>query len=214
MHILSPGYRNTNVAALYASAGGSLLDGSESDGTNQLTGGQSLFTSDWGSVEATLTPSNAVAPNGATEAARLLETTANDRHIIYGSAFYLPSAGASFTYSVYAKAINRQYIQLMVGSGAATRVYAYFDLINGTVTDSGFVSGSGGTAVSATSIQAAVNGFYKCSMTMIYDGSTSVLTPQIDLSDVATFGAPLSANSPQYTGNASNGAYLWRAKVV
>lgn len=214
MRILSPGYQTTNVAALYASAGGSLLDGSESDGTNKLTGGEVDFTSGWSALASTLTANNALAPDGATTAARMLEDTSTGRHILYyyGAFFLTPSAPA--TYSFYAKSITRRYIQLIGAGTGGTLIYAYFDLQTGSVTDSGSVNPSASTAVTATSCQAAVNGFYKCTLTGIVDDTSTNTFFQACLSDVATYGSPLDSGSPSYAGNSSNGAYLWRPKMV
>lgn len=200
-------------AAVYAPSGSVLLDGSESDGTNKLIGGNADFTTNWTGLNATLTANNAVAPDTTTTAARLLETAVTDRHIAYIIGFSI-TAGATVTYSVYAKQITRRYLQMTVGPGGAAAIYAYYDLQAGTVTNSGTISPDGTTVVSATNCQAAVNGFYKCTLTGKVDAGSTTPYLTLALSDVATYGAPLSSDSPSYLGVITNGAYLWRPKVV
>jgi len=198
-------------AALFVPGSAPLLDGSESDGTNKLDAPTAAFSSNWNTSNATFVDDIDTAPDGTTTGARLLETAVTDRHILYNIGYFI-TAGASVTYSVYAKMITRRYLQVMVAN--SSRLYAYFDLQTGTVTDSGTVSPDGSTNLSATSCQAAVNGYYKCTITGILDASTTQPYFQFGLSDVATYGAPLSSDSPSYLGNTSNGAYLWRPKVV
>jgi hypothetical protein len=89
--------------------------------------------------------------NGATSDA-LLETTANGAHQITRG---VTLTAASYTYSVYVKRNDRNFVFL--GATVTTSVGAYFDLLNGTV---GTVS-AGFTA----SISPAANGFYRCSIT-------------------------------------------------
>jgi len=211
MHILSPGYRNTNVAALYAAASGGLLDGSESDGTNLITDSGHLDFSGWNTLNSTLTANNATAPDGTTTAARMLEDSSTGRHILYLTPGFI-TAGGTYTYSFYAKSITRRYFQLLVAG--SSKIYAYFDLQTGTVTDSGTANPDGSTAVISTNCEAGANGFYKCTLRGICDGTSTLPYFVPSLSDVATYGSPLDANSPSYAGNTSNGAYLWRPKMT
>lgn len=211
-----PGLELIGFAGLSIPTGGSaLLDGSEADGTNRITDSTWLnFSAGWGVLGATLTANNAVAPDGATTAARLLESVDDARHGLYIADPGMIVAGNAHTYSIYVKSITRRYFVLMVAGGGGAKVYVYFDLQTGAVTDSGTVAPSGGTAVVSSSIAEAVNGFYKCSMRAIVDGTSDGPFVQPMLSNVATYGAPLDSNSPQYAGNTAQGAYLWRPKVV
>lgn len=202
----------SNRAAIYVSSGSSLLDGSESDGTNKLNAPSQDFGANWTALNTTLTANSIVAPDTTTTAAQLLETAVTDRHILYTISSFAITGGASVTYSVYAKMITRRYLQITVANTA--KVYAYYDLQAGTMTGSGTVSPDGSTAISATNCQAAVNGFYKCSITAVLDAATTAPYFQFSLSDVATYGAPLSSDSPSYLGVITNGAALWRPKVV
>lgn len=200
-----------NVAAL--GGGAPLLDGSESDGTNLISGGPLAFTSGWGSLDVTLTANNATDPAGGSAAATVRESATTTRHGIYIQQSI--TAGNTYNWSIYAKSVTRQYMQLfLASSGGATRIYAYFDLINGTVTDSGILSSSG-SSMGTPTIQAAVNGFYKCSMpSVVIDGTDANPYFQPMCSDASTYGAPLTLNSPSFLGVSGNGLNLWRPKVA
>lgn len=209
MRLLLPG-AGINFAS-YSPAAATLLDGSESDGTNKLDAPTSAFSANWSTIDATFTDDIDTAPDGTTTGARLLEAATTNRHILYNVGFTI-TAGGSVTYSIYAKSITQRYLQVTVAN--SSRLIVYYDLQTGTVTDTELVSPDGSTALSASSCQAAVNGYYKCSLTGILDASTTQPYFQFALSDVATYGAPLAADSPSYLGNVTYGAYLWRPKVV
>ena len=203
----------SNSASIYVPSGGALLDGSESDGTSKLTAPTTAMTSNWDALNGTFTNTAGTAPDGSGNASKLLESAVTDRHIIYTIGFAI-TAGATVTYSIYSKMITRRYLQMTAGPGGAAAIYAFFDLQAGSVTNSGTVSPDGTTVVSATNCQAAVNGFYKCTLTGKVDAGTTSPYLTLALSDVATYGAPLSAESPSYLGVITNGALFWRPKVV
>lgn len=205
----------TNVAG-WASSGGSLLDGSESDGTQLLGAGPAAITSGWSTLNATLTANAASDPGGGSTAATLRETVGGTvRHGIYHQPTI--TGGGTYTYSVYALSVTRRYLQILVttSGGTAATICAYFDLTGAAVTDSRIVKNSGTTTIGTPTIQAAVGGFYKCSIPgVLLNGTNTNPYFQIMCSDVATYGAPLEADSPGFVGNASNGLNIWRPKVA
>lgn len=198
----------------FTPGGAVLLDGSESDGANLLLSGPAALTSGWNTLDATLTSNNAVAPNGATEAARILEQATTNRHGIYHQPSI--SAGDTRTYSAYAKSITRRYVQLLVAANSGTgTIYAYFDLLTGAVTASGIGVNSGTTTIGTPTIEAAVNGFWKCTVPGVrLNGTAALPFFQLMASDVGIHGAPLVSDSPSYAGNTSNGLHVWRPKVA
>lgn len=204
----------SNAAAL--SGGSSLLDGTESDGTQLLGAGPAAITSGWTGLQATLTANAASDSGGGSTAATLRETAGGAlRHGIYHQPTI--TAGGTYTYSAYALAVSQNYLQILIATDSAPTgvVCAYFDLSSGTVTDSRIVTNSGTTAIGTPTIQAAVGGFYKCTIPgVILNNTTATPYFQIMCSDVATYGTPLQADSPAYVGNASKGANIWRPKVA
>lgn len=197
-----------NNAALRPAAGGALLDGSESDGTNVLAPLGSYL-----GAGATLTTDVELAPDGTTTAAFIKEDSSTARHIVYQSL----AGGAmsrAFTYSIYAKANGRRYLVVYFSDSSSNSCYMYCDLQTGVVTDDG---GGGTGVVSSTTAEAAVNGFYKFTMygdlgASENNGSTKY--PVLALSDVGTYGSPLDSDNPQYAGDNTSGAWVWRPKLV
>jgi hypothetical protein len=117
------------------------------------------------------------------------------------------TSGGTQTFSVYAKENTIRYVQLLIGSDGGAYVYA--DLQTGTITAADDTGGN--LTYVSSSIAAAVNGFYKVSLSasLGYGFSTYY---HIALSDRSTHTAPLSSDSPQFT--TSNSLYVWRPKVT
>lgn len=110
---------------------------------------------------------------------------------------------------------GRRYLQLGLASNtvATNKALCYIDLQTFVFTDPELR----GTASSITNTLAspAVNGFYKYEFDCNLNGHvTDNPFFQIALSDVATYGAPLSSDSPQYLGDGASGAYVWRPKLT
>lgn len=205
---LMPGF-----GAFTPAASGGLLDGSESDGT-QLFSGNAAMTSDWSTAESTLTANAVLAPNGATDAASHIENGANNRHIVYQQRISVTTADATLRVSIYAKATGRRYLAVFcnAANGTSGDAYAYFDLNTGTVTGSGVTGGA--QSVANTSMTAAVNSFYKCTGDYRLSATTDNIYFIFCLSDVGTYGAPLTDGNPSYAGDSTSGHYLWRPKLV
>lgn len=200
------------VASFLARVGGfsGLLSGAESDGTNIATTGFPGLTSGWTSENVTLTTAATTAPDGASTAASIVESTSNNRHIV----FYVHSGAAigTFTASVYLKNFGRRYAVLQLADDVNNSASVYADLQDGLITDSE-VRNTG--AVTSTSIQPAINGFYKVTLVgTLGAGETGDRYLIIGLSDVGTYGAPLELDLPQYTGDGTSGVYAWRPKLV
>lgn len=186
-----------------------LLNGSESDGTNLLTGGSGM-TSDWDISNATLTNAAAIAPDGTTTASSLIENSANNRHITFQD--YTGAALGAFRLSVYAKQITRRYIVLYATDSDVQTAGVYVDLQTGTITDTNV---SGTMTLSSTSIASGANGFWKITMEANFGASeTGDRYLVIVLSPVDTYGVPLVNDNPSYTGDGTSGVYLWRPKLV
>lgn len=200
---LMPGFGAFTVA----SSGG--LNGSESDGTNLVTGGNN-FGSGWFDLGTIRSTNDVVAPNGATEALRITENGGVGRHAIYQ---IVAITDAVHTASVYAKYNDRRYLALFLSNdgGTASEAIGYFDLQTGAVTDT---DQFGSPQSVATSIATGANGFYKCTVQFRLHSSVTSCYYILAMSDVATYGAPLSSGNPSYDG--SSGAYVWawRPKIA
>lgn len=200
------------IAPYYkAAGGGGGLDGSESDGTNLLVGGLGM-TSGYLPSRTTFTNAATTAPDGTSTASSLIENSGSGSHVITQQLSGSPNTNVSRTASVYAKAIGRQYLALShLDATGVHRFTVYADLSGGTITDTHTFGSAAGTS---SSIAAAVNGFWKVSLTVTLNGGNSDAYWEVALSNVATYAAPLSFDDPSYTGDGSSGAYLWRGKLV
>lgn len=143
----------------------------------------------WQQYAVSVTKNATIAPNGLQLANKIVETSANSQHYV---TVPLTLSGI-FTFSVYAKAAERTFINLWFssfGSGAA-----YFNLTNGT-----YVLNAANYAVSAEMISVG-NGWYRCS---IKSGNFPSATyyPVIGIGDTQS-----------YTGDTSKGVYIWGAQL-
>ena len=147
--------------------------------TNLLTYSEAISTG-YVPVRATLVNNATSAPSGVVNATKLVEdTTAGSTHIVGGTI----TAGATSSFSVFAKAAERTW--LYVVSGTAT---AYFDLSTGAV---------GTTANCTGSTVNMGNGWYRC---IISNFTTSS----------SVYVGPATGNGgASYTGNGTSGLYLW-----
>jgi hypothetical protein len=153
----------------------------------------------WFKSAATITANTVSAPYGSQTADKLVEDTDTIGHYITPSPALSLVVGQVLTYSVYAKAAERTFLQLILtGIGpAAANLTAGFDLTTG-------VAGTP-SAGSTSSIVAVGNGWYRCGIT----------TP------IATAGTPTqqirvaqnSSSTPSsYTGDGTSGIYIWGAQ--
>jgi hypothetical protein len=181
------------------------LTGAESDGTNILTGGTGM-TADWTTEAATLTTAVTTAPDGTTTAALLTESSADARHIVYQTV----TQDSSCTFSVYAKANGRRYLQVVIGTpNGQSHVYA--DLQNGIITETGVA----GTGVNTSStIEVGANGFWKITNVGYGEPDNVINYYVLALSNRSTQTGTTFLGNPQYTGDGTSGIYLWRPKVV
>jgi len=144
----------------------------------------------------TVTANSIIAPDGTLTADTLVETTANSLHAIQQTLSPSPTLGDIYRFSVYAKAGTRRYIQIFSQNvGAGVYLFANFDLVSGTVTNTGL-------AATAT-IENKGNGWYKCTITATSLASLGS-SPGVAIVTSATAGL-LEA----YAGAVTNNVHLW-----
>lgn len=162
----------------------------EEQRTNLLTYSEDFSNAAWQKVDVTISANSAVAPDGATTADKMIESTAA------GVSHYvnqlLGTIGALETLTVYAKPAGRNWVYLQIGSFGNS---AYFDVQNGTV---GTVSGAGATA----SIENVGNGWFRCRYTQTRVGSS-----------VNIFAPATSNGGLSYTGDGTSGLFIWGAQL-
>jgi hypothetical protein len=163
----------------------------EEQRTNLALYSEQFDNAAWTKFNATVTANATVSPDGTANADKLVEdATASAGHLISQG----PTLTAvAHTYSVYAKASERNWICLLNNSIA--NALAFFNLATGTI---GTV-GSGATAT----ITNVGNGWYRCSVTFTAIAATNNCHIRLAPSD----------NVLSYNGVAGSGAFIYGAQL-
>ena len=158
-------------------------------------------TSDWLNVNVSVELNSAISPQGISNAAKITEGTVDDEFRI--QYIFPQTINTNYSYSIFVKANGRNYCGINIG---ASRLFANFDLINGTVTR---VS-SNGTDFNneSASINAFGNGWYKCTL------SGYALTTNGSYIRFALRNIESTSSSLNYLGDGTSGAYIWGAQLV
>lgn len=191
--------RGSDIEATRVNANGYI----EKAQVNLLLQSNSFSTSPWESNtinrEATLT-SGQTGYDGSSDAWLVLDTTGIGQHQIASGSLTL---GGVYTSSVYAKAYSSSRYLGLAGFGlAGANEMPVFDLVNGTV-DTGTTS----TYFIDANIESAGSGWYRCSVTFKYTGTSQL---SITLCDTATDNG---LTGYVYTGTGTNGIYIQDAQL-
>ena len=156
----------------------------------------------WETVRTTVTADTTAAPDGTTTADTIAENTETGNHGIKQDILPNLEDDTDYTFSAWAKQNGRRYLNMSLPLKGAGWAEAIFDLQDGVVqfTD--------GNTISA-SIEAAANGFYRCTMKAnIGSGATGGREFGLNLLDGPTLG------DASYTGDGSSGFFYWGAQVI
>lgn len=145
----------------------------------------------WLKLNATITSNAITAPDGTNTADKLVETVADNVHIVYRSPTVVD--GAAYTLSVYAKAAERNWLFMFEDSGSNGN--AWFNLSTGTI-------GTTGSGTVATMTNAG-NGWYRCSITYTQPGTTGRIRYAVTINNAVS----------EYAGNGTSGIYIWGAQL-
>jgi hypothetical protein len=94
-----------------------------------------------------------IAPDGTLTGAMIQDNSTNGQHGIIRT--YAVTSGQNNTTTVYLKYGTQRYVSLVYPSATSTRLWATFDLLNGTIT---------GSWANVATITAVGNGWYRCSV--------------------------------------------------
>lgn len=153
----------------------------------------------WTKSAASVSADATAAPDGSFTADKLVEDGTSAGHYVTPAASNALTLNQIVTYSVYAKAAERTFIQLILtGINTASGNYvAGFDLSAGTAGTP--------TAGATASILAVGNGWYRCRLTVtVLTAATP--TRQIRLALNA------NATASSYAGDGTSGAFIWGAQ--
>lgn len=158
--------------------------------SDDLSSFSELTTSGPGSSVRYWNADQAVAPDGTTTAAKLVESDNSDQQRIYKA--YTVTSGVDYVWSVFARAAERNYVGLRTTDTSSGP--HLFDLSAGTVH-----TNPSGTAT----IENCGNGWYRCSVTFTTISTTDV--PWVSISDDGV--------NDNYVGDGSSGIYVWGAQL-
>jgi hypothetical protein len=165
----------------------------EEQRTNLCTFSSNQLNAAWAAFNSTIAASSETDPAGGTNAFRIAETTtSNQRHLVYNT--ITPSA-STFTYSVFAKAQERSWLQL-IAYDSPNLYYTWFNLSTGVVG----TNAAGNTAT----ITAVGNGWYRCSVTR---------TVSSTVDQYFQAGPANSDNNTAYVGDPTKGLLIYGAQV-
>jgi hypothetical protein len=166
------------------------------------------FTTSWSGINLTRTANTEAAPDGTTTANTLDDGASAGVHAASQSPTLI--ANTSYTISIFAKNVDRDFVGITVIGGASNYASAEFDISTGTVNRTN-ESGTG-WSVSSTSIveTSAGSGWYRCVMTLTTGTTVTGPLARIYLSDgTSTFD---NRGQPEYTGT-SKTVLAWGAQL-
>lgn len=158
--------------------------------TNVATYSEQFDNAAWSKINATVNANILVSPNGTQNADKFVENNGTGTKWIYN----VPTvtSGSVYTYSVFAKKGERDFIYINAFSNGNFR--AWFNLNTGTI---------GATDIGASAkIENYGNGWYRCSVTF-----TAALGTNFYLLGVSN-----ANNVENYTGDGISGIYIWGAQ--
>jgi hypothetical protein len=165
--------------------------------TNNQIYSQDLTQAIWNKVRISVSGNVAISPNNTQDADKVVEdTSASTTHFLRLDGIVVTS-GVSYTYSFYAKAAGRSYVDFQFGSdsGVFAGQQVRFNLINGTAA---IVSGT-----PTFNITNAANGWYRCSATAVASSTASNGNFRLFLA---------TESGTSYTGDGVSGVNIWGAQ--
>jgi hypothetical protein len=144
----------------------------------------------WTKSNSTISANSIISPSGIQNADKLIENNGTGAKWV----FFTPTVttGSTYTYSIYAKKAERNFVYINAFSGTAK--ITWFNLNTGTV----------GTSQSGiASIQNVGNGWYKCSLTITIVAGTQFYLVGVSNADSVA----------DYTGNGTSGIHIWGAQL-
>jgi hypothetical protein len=165
--------------------------------TNLLRYSEQFDNAAWSKLNTTIGANAVASPDGTLTADTFVESTDGSNQQHYINQVYSVTSGTSYTYTVFAKYVSRQWLVL---TGNRNNWQAYFDIQNGVV-------GNKGSLASSSSITALANGWYRCSVTVVADSTIGVAF------QIYAATANGTTRTPVYIGTGANAFYIWGAQL-
>jgi len=181
----------TTAAVTVAEPQGLLIEEAR---TNLIIQSEAFET--WGPVSSTVTTNAITAPDGATTADKISETTDANHHGFDQGSSVLTS-GQPHSISIFLKKGTKDWIYMTAYTGYTAGSWAFFNINTGTV-------GTVGADVTQSSVQDYGNGWYRVSMTVPASATTGTFRTTHVLGDNSAGG---------YLGNTADHFYAWGAQL-
>ena len=143
-----------------------------------------------------ITANETTAPDGTNTASKITQTNTNTYQSRFKQGFTV-SGSTTYTRSIFAKAAEDDLLFLQQYDGS-TNYGTYFDLTNGTKTDSN-------ASISST-IEDFGDGWYRCSVTFTTNSSATFERIQVAIAQIVN-------STPTYQGDGTSGFYIWGAQL-
>lgn len=156
----------------------------------------------WSKTRVTVDDDATQDPNGGSTADKLVDTTDALYHFTYHTGLSNVADGSTITASVYAKAAEHTRMILDITDRSATDNGSLFNLDGGSVVASD-------PGVSKSSIVDVGGGWYKCSTTASIKSGSTTASVKIFLDS----GSGSGASAHSFTGNGTDGIYIWGPNV-
>jgi hypothetical protein len=195
-----PTTTRTNLARIdYSSGEAALLI--EPQRTNIALYSQEFDNAYWLKVRASITPNVIVSPDGSLTADKLVEDTSNNNHYLW-KFIGTVSNGDTRAVSIHVKKAERSVVTLQCLGVSGFQ--ATFNLDTQTISNSSGLYG--GNSPSSTTIIALANGWFRISISGVFNVSNnnSTLVTNILLSNGA---------SQTYLGDGTSGLHIWGAQI-
>lgn len=164
-------------------------------GVNTLFYSEQFDESWWTKDNVTITGAPSIAaPDGGSAADKLVENATSSVHRIYKNTAITAKVGDPYTLSIFVKSAERSRIQLGIYDTAYRT--ASFNVSTGST-----ISVDAGVT---TKIEKLANSWYRCSVGIISSTAASLETHFWLLDE---------SNNTAYTGNGTNGLYIWGAQL-
>jgi hypothetical protein len=181
-----------NVPRIDYSGGGCPSILVESQRTNINLYSEQFDNISWIKLSSNVTSNATTAPDGTTTADKLIEDNTNANHLVQQ---VIVASNASYTFSVFAKKAERNWVVLRSVNASFQNVKAWFNIDAGTI---GTLENGATTKITNFS-----NGWYKLEMTI----------PSYSTGFEFRISTSTGNGVDSYTGTTGNGVYLWGAQL-
>lgn len=160
--------------------------------TNLLTYSEDFTNVSWIKLSSNITSNATIAPDGTNTADKLIEDNTTANHLVQKA---VVSSSASYTFSVFAKKAERNWVVLRSVNASFQNVKAWFNIDNGTI---GTLE-NGATA----KITNYSNGWYKLEMTI----------PSFSTGFEFRISTSTGDGIDSYLGTTGSGIYIWGTQL-